>query len=421
MVLRKRATAAGVTLAAVVGLSAGPATGAEADRPVPRRVEALSFTLAGRPGNEVRGATASTDACRVVFNTGTRILQPGAPYNSDERLYLRDRSSDRTRLVATDSAGRPGTGTYGGGLISGDGRYVALESLFASLTPPGTVSERWLLRKDLRTGRLETHRMPHATGPATGLPFSGFELRAVSADGRLSAGQVWYTSADYNTWFVRIAVFDWATHRRSLHGPYGDSRIVESMSADGRYLAYTAASFGQERELYLLDRDTGRTRHVGRGPAGKAARHYYTHLSGDGRLLFTDWNRTIGTAEMTIVVRRTSDLAVVDSVPDGSMANAVSYTGRWVLLSVGRPDDSGNIDVYRWDRHTGRRVLVSVTRDSRLPSGDSWGVAISTDGTTAVFTSHAGDIVPGDLPDDGDTDTNLDVFAATAPGAPGCG
>jgi hypothetical protein len=385
------------------------------------RVEALSVTLAGRPGNEVGGATASSDGCRVVFNTGTRVLQPGAPYDSYYGLYVRERGADRTRLVSSDSAGRPGKGNYGG-MISGNGRYVAMVGQYSSLTPPGNDSNRWLMRKDLRTGRLETTKMPDADGPATGLPLSGVEVRAVSADGRLAAGQVWYGSADHGTFWVRIAVFDWVTHRWTL-GPYGPVRLLQSMSADGRYLAYTAAkSAWDQNELYLLDRATGVTRHVGRGPAGKAARYFDTRLSGDGRLLFTTWNRNPAAYDYIVVVQRISDLSVVESVSWNQFigADAVSYSGRWVLLSAGRSDGSGIADIYRWDRLTGQRFLVSVTRDGRPATGDSYGVAITDDGATSIFTSRAGDIVPGDIPDNGWSTSNLDVFAATTPTAHTC-
>ena len=278
------------------------------------------------------------------------------------------------------------------------------------------------MRKDLRTGRLEIHRMPDGTGPAAGLPLSGISLHAVSADGRLTAGEVWYTSADHVTAVVRIAVFDWVTKRWTL-GSYGPVRLVQSMSADGRYLAYTAAkSVWDQRQLYLLDRKTGVTRHVGRGPAGKAALFYWTRLSGDGRFLFTTWNRNPAAYDLNVVVQRTRDLAVVESLHSDRVvgADAVSYTGRWVLLGVNRRDGSGIVGIYRWDRHTGQRLRVSVTRDGRPPTGDSWGAAITPDGATAIFTSHAGDIVPGDIPDDGYNTDNLDVFATTTPTAHPC-
>ncbi len=360
----------------------------------------------------------------MAFDTSNRILEPGAPDDGGFfGMYLRERGRDRTRWVSSDRAGHPATGSYWG-LISGNGRYTTMVGQPSSLTPPGTDASRWLLRKDLRTGRVETSRMPKASGPATGLPNSGVELHAVSADGRLAAGEVWYASADYQVTIERTAVFDWVTHRWSMLGSYGAVRLVQAMSADGRYLAYTAAdSAWHQRELYLLDRRTGITRHVGRGPAGAVAVHYHTQLSGDGRLLVTTWNRKPETDDMNVVVQRTSDLSVVNSVHDTWLggATAVSYGGRWVLLNFARADGSGRADVYRWDRHTGRRVLVSVTRQGRPPAGNSRGVAVTDDGATVIFTSHAGDIVPGDIPDDGETTDNLDVFAATTSAARPCG
>ena len=417
--------AVGVVFAAAVGSLASPTAGvATGAGDVPRlRVEALSVTLAGRPGNEVGGATASADGCRVVFNTTTHVLEPGAPPddNTDYWLYVRERGTGRTRLVSSDSAGRPGKGSYWG-LVSGTGRYVAMISQNSRLTPPQADPGRWLMRKDLRTGRLETSRMPDATGPAAGLPFGVVDLQGISADGRLTAGEVTYYSADLTSWFSRVAVFDWVTRRWSL-GPYRAWALVRSLSADGRYLAYTSAkSAWDQRELYLLDRTTGVTRHVGRGPAGKAARIWGSALSGDGRLLFTTWNRDPSTYDYIVVVQRTSDLTVVESVYGNQVtgADAVSYSGRRVLLSAARADGSGMGDIYRWDRRTGQRSLVSVTRDGRPATGDSYGVAITDDGATSIFTSRAGDIVPGDIPDNGWSTSNLDVFAATTPTAHTC-
>lgn len=423
----RRAAAAAVALISVAGLAAGPASGSGsgADITLPWRVAALSVNLAGRPGNGVGGATASVDGCRVAFDTSNLILKAGSPYDDgDFGMYVRERGSDRTRVVSSDRAGHPAYGNYWG-QVSGDGRYVVMVGSYSSLTPPGTDLSRWVLRKDLRTGRVETSRMPKASGSATGLPLSGAEVQAVSADGRLTAGEVWFMSADRHVVVSRIVVFDWVTHRWSMLGSYGAVRLLQAMSADGRYLAYTAAdSAWDERELYLLDRKTGTTRHVGRGPAGTAARHYHTQISGDGRVLVTTWNRDIATYDMNVVVQRTSDLAVVNSVHDTWLggATAVSYGARWVLLNFARADGSGRADVYRWDRQTGRRVLVSVTRDGRPPAGNSMGVAVTDDGATVIFTSHAGDIVPGDTPDDDvTTDTDIDVFAATTSAARRCG
>lgn len=46
--------------------------------------------------------------------------------------------------------------------------------------------------------------------------------------------------------------------------------------------------------------------------------------------------------------------------------------------------------------------------------------AITDDGATAIFSSHAGNIVPGDTPDNGWIDNNIDIFAATTPTSRPC-
>ena len=116
--------------------------------------------------------------------------------------------------------------------------------------------------------------------------------------------------------------------------------------------------------------------------AGAVAVHYHTQISGDGRLMVTTWNRKPETHDMNVVVQRTSDLAVVNSVHDTWLggATAVSYGARWVLLNLpARMAAAGRI-TYRWDRQTGRRVLVSVTRDGRPPAGNSMGWRSPTTG-----------------------------------------
>lgn len=407
--------------AATSSAAAGASAPAAADELRPR-VELISATLEGRPANDVRSASASVDGCRILFSTETQVLVPGAPQSDDkDAVYIRGRDSNRTRLVSSDSAGVPGKGSYGG-IISGNGRYISMVSDSSNLTPPGTDSNRWLLRKDLRTGRLETARMPNGTGPAAGLPVMGIDMRGITADGRLTIGSVWYQPADHGPGYMRIAVYDWVTRRWTMLNSYGFYRVVKSISADGRYIAYFAANSSDgSRELYLLDRTTGTTRHVPRGPAGQGAGENLTLLSGDGKLIFTNWYLP-ATDRLGVLVQRTSDLSVVNWLhgPWVGGVSAVSYTGRWALVTYGRTDGSGIVDVYRWDRLTGKRLLISVTRDGRPPAGNSFGVAITNDGATAIFSSHAGDIVPGDTPDDGWIDSNVDLFAATTPTSRPC-
>jgi hypothetical protein len=265
--------------AATSSAAAGASAPAAADELRPR-VELISATLEGRPANDVRSAAASVDGCRILFSTETQVLVPGAPQSDDkDAVYIRGRDSNRTRLVSSDSAGVPGKGSYGG-IISGNGRYISMVSDSSNLTPPGTDSNRWLLRKDLRTGRLETARMPDGTGPAAGLPVMGIDMRGITADGRLTIGSVWYQPADHGPGYMRIAAYDWVTRRWTMLNSYGFYRVVSSISADGRYIAYVAANSSDgSRELYLLDRTTGTTRHVSSRPRRAGRRRNFSPCS----------------------------------------------------------------------------------------------------------------------------------------------
>jgi Tol biopolymer transport system component len=88
-----------------------------------------------------------------------------------------------------------------------------------------------------------------------------------------------------------------------------------------------------------------------------------------------------------------------------SWADAVSADGRYVLFdSHGSDlvpgDTNGQTDVFVRDRQTGETTRVDVATDGKqariLPSH---GTSISADGRYVVFTSEAGNLVPGDTND----------------------
>jgi Tol biopolymer transport system component len=88
-----------------------------------------------------------------------------------------------------------------------------------------------------------------------------------------------------------------------------------------------------------------------------------------------------------------------------SWADAVSADGRYVLFdSHGSKlvpgDTNGQTDVFVRDRQTGETTRVDVSSDGKqariLPSH---GTSISADGRYVVFTSEAGNLVPGDTND----------------------
>jgi Tol biopolymer transport system component len=107
---------------------------------------------------------------------------------------------------------------------------------------------------------------------------------------------------------------------------------------------------------------------------------------------------------------RVSVSATGDQADAESWADAVSADGRYVLFdSHGSKlvpgDTNGQTDVFVRDRQTGETTRVDVASDGKqarfLPSH---GTSISADGRYVVFTSEAGNLVPGD------TNEATDVF-----------
>jgi Tol biopolymer transport system component len=107
---------------------------------------------------------------------------------------------------------------------------------------------------------------------------------------------------------------------------------------------------------------------------------------------------------------RVSVSATGDQADAESWADAVSADGRYVLFDshgshLVPGDTNGQTDVFVRDRQTGETSRMDVAGDGKqarfLPSH---GTSISADGRYAVFTSEAGNLVPGD------TNEATDVF-----------
>jgi len=99
---------------------------------------------------------------------------------------------------------------------------------------------------------------------------------------------------------------------------------------------------------------------------------------------------------------RVSVSATGDQAEAESWGDAISADGRYVLFDSHAPnlvpgDTNGQTDVFVRDLQTGETTRVDVASDGKqarlLPSH---GTSISADGRYVVFTSEAGNLVPGD-------------------------
>jgi Tol biopolymer transport system component len=290
--------------------------------------------------------SASADGRYAVFLSAAVNAVPGqVDHNSGQDVFLADRVAGTTTLVSR-AAGLPATTGNGESLsaaISDDGAYVVFLSRSTDHVP----------------GQIDTN--------IEDLGF-GWELPGIDV--------FLYDRAAGTTVLVSHAAGSGVTA-----GEYPCISPV-SLSADGRYVAFGCnaddlvagqddANFGPD--VFLYDRVGGTTVLVSRkaGTAATVGNHVSdTHvLSGDGR-----W---------------------------------VAFRSYATDLIAGGTDSNDQGDVFLFDRDSGQTLLVSRASGTTATAADRYSQqsALSPDGRYVVFTSTAGNLVPGQS-----GPVNLNVF-----------
>ncbi|HEX6459508.1 MAG TPA: hypothetical protein VF032_11375 [Thermoleophilaceae bacterium] len=326
------------------------------------------------------GSTApsiSADGSKVAFSSDASNLIRGDANGARTDPFVRDLVAGTTRAGDGLRSGRPAArggrlrNGPGGGL-SADGRFLVFASNTSDLN--GHVPAYAIFREDLLTG---THvRACRAGNADSGDP-------VISADGRFVAYSSRATDLaggdnDLQPDVYECDMLTGNVARVSM--PIADtvntvgSSAEPSISADGRYIAFTSDAGGlvpgdgTRAGVYWRDMVTGETRLVDVPPGA---------LSSDG----------------------------------SGMNPKISADGRYVVFDSDATDllggglDGRTIDVFRKDMVTGAVALVSQGKDGSGASGDSTAGSISADGNVAVFTSNASNLVLGD------TNGTADVFA----------
>ncbi len=312
-----------------------------------RPVSVVGAAFRGRPGRTEFAAVGPL-ACRrttvVTYEArrGSRLLatvhhavRPGAPV------------AGRAATACTTPPGK--AYAHGGNgpvdhrfhvrpALSADGRFVAFDSP-GRLVPADRDDARDVYRRDLRTGA----------------------IRLVSA------------------------------------GTGAGKARAPALSADGSVVAFEADAPGLDprdtdrvRDVLVADLRTGAIRRAGPGPARTPA------LSADGTVVA--YERT--GAAPAIVVRRVADGALLRELPEGYRP-ALAGDGASVAYETRRPvgprDRNGDWDVALAPvRDAGAPRLVSVGRDGAAPRGASLAASVSRDGGRVAFQSTAAGLVAGD-------------------------
>jgi Tol biopolymer transport system component len=361
----------------------------------------------------------------VAFTSQATNLVPGDT-NKRQDAFVIDRRTGRTQRVSVSSSGaqaKTGPDPTGGSAalgISANGRYILFRSDAANLVPGDTNAKSDAFIHDRATG--QTLRIPPA-----GI---GVYAGVLSANGRyavLEAGDNIYRYDLRSRHLLRLTV-----------GTNGWNQDP-SVSADGRYVAFTSSASNLVRgdtnklpDVFVRDVATGRTTRVSVTSAGKqgTGKKYSNGsnapvISSDGRyvafhsdmanLVPGDTNKVFDIFVHDRVTGKTQRISVSSS---GAQANAESGSGasftsddRYVAFSSIATnlvaDDRNDItDVFVRDLRTNTTRLVSLGLHGQ---GDdaSWiglGTAFTRDGRYLLFASWAANLVAGD------TNEVADVF-----------
>lgn len=365
--------------------------------------ERVSVGLGGAQANrDSWQPSVSGDGRFVAFmSEATNLVALDA--NGATDVFVRDRLKGTTTLVSHGISG------LGGGsqsswapAITPDGRFIAFYSKATDLIPlVPDVNGAWdTFLFDGQTGKLvlvslNTQGLPgnDHSGESPGVPGG---VPAVSSDGRFVAFTSWASNLVPNDTNQRYDVFvrDLWLHTTTLVSSSSSGSVGEaesrapSMSADGRYVAFSGVSSNLvpgdtngQNDVFVKDRWTGTTERVDVSSSGAQG--------GGGGL----------------------GLIPVDGTTISADGRFVGFGSKYANLVPG--DTNLRYDMFVRDRWLGETTRVSVSTSGAQANDISKSIAISGDGSVIVFDSPATNLVPGDTNAWGDVFVRSTLFPYT--------
>ncbi|MEO3936783.1 hypothetical protein V3N99_08490 [Dermatophilaceae bacterium Soc4.6] len=353
---------------------------------------------------------APAASAAAASGEGPTLTAPGAAY-----------SVSRVSVADDGSQARNGTRFPEAPAVSSSGRYVAFVSLSPDLVAGDTNGQPDVFVRDRLAG----------TTVRASVDSSGAQVPAASTEATMSANgrvvlfstEAALVSQDTNTSTDIYARDLWAGTTTLVSAtpsgrPANRPCFFPSVSRDGRLVAFqTAASnlspddTDKAEDVYVRDLRSGTVRRASVLPtgAGPVAAAFEPRLALDGRsVLFA----TLGLDDRVRLWVRSLDSTAARRVPGLDPRHTLtswqlSGNGRYVALATDEAldprDDNGDLDAYRLDRVTGRATLLSQSTTGGAALGSDV-VALSADGSVALFTSRSAQLVPHD------TNGFVDVF-----------
>lgn len=281
---------------------------------------------------------------------------------------------DPIQRVSVDSSGAQVYSDSSSHSISADGRYVAFASGDSNLVAGDTNNFYDVFVHDTQTG--STTRVSVGSSGTEGNDES--DSPSISSDGRYVAFVSWANNLVADDINIHSDIFVHDTQTGSTtrinvdssgsEAKNGESR-QPSISADGRYVAFTSASdnlaandTNNTYDIFVRDQQSGTTTRVSVDSSGNEA------------------NNTGGSGSPSI----------------SSGGRYVAFTSRATNLVAG--DTNNNQDIFAHDTQTGTTTRVNVdSSGTEGIGGDSFNPAISADGRYVAFASRAYNLVADDL------------------------
>lgn len=401
----------------------------------------LGLGYAGQGNGDSFDEAVSADGRYVAFTSDATNLVPGDT-NGKSDVFVQDRVSGAVTRVSTATGGAESNGDSQEPQISADGRYVTFASTATNLVSGDTNGEFDVFVHDRATGTTSRVSVSSAGVQAD----KGSLGSVISGDGRYIAFQSLATNlvvGDTNdAWdvFLRDQVEN-TTRRVSVRtvriGDFlldvqGDAySSLPAISADGKWVAFTsgatnliAADENGHDDVFVREiaaRSTTRVS-VGSGAVEGDANSQYASLSSDGRFVaFMSKATNLVTgdtnAKEDVFVRDlTGGTTVLASVGAGGvLANDRSYQahissdGHRVAFATYASnlvtgDTNGQSDCFLRDLTAGTTSRISVGSSGAQGNNGSAVAVLSADGRYALFESEASDLVTGD------TNGKWDVF-----------
>lgn len=312
----------------------------------------------------------SADGRYVLFSSYSKNLVANVDDNQVGDLFVRDRVAGTTKLVSVATDGTSGdAGTYAGGSMSNDGRYVVFTSNATDLVPGANFGNQLYVR-DLQLAVTTKVLLPSFV-------FADAWNATVSGDGNVIAFNSAYplVPGDLNDG-VDTFTYDRSTaqvdrvsvdsNENEVAATGGNAPLFNdvAISDDGSVVAFVTPHAGlvpsddnNANDVFVRDRDAGTTERVSVSTSGAQA----TGASGTGPT-------TQGSVDLDSTGRRVTFVSEANDLVAG---------------------DTGRSDVFVRDRRLATTTRVStdfVQRELNEPSTDA---VIDGGGRIVAFTSAA--------------------------------